>query len=32
MGYASAIAVALALLMGAFTAALFKLLGQRFEF
>jgi multiple sugar transport system permease protein len=32
MGYASSIAVALALLMGAFTAALFRLLGQRFEF
>jgi multiple sugar transport system permease protein len=32
MGYASAIAVALALVMGTFTAALFRLLGQRFDF
>ncbi len=32
MGYASAIAVALALIMAAFSGGLFKLLGQRFEF
>jgi len=32
MGYASAIAVALALVMAAFSGGLFKLLGQRLEF
>ncbi len=32
MGYASAIAVVLAILMALFSAALFRLLGERFEF